>query len=72
MNHPNRGTQSPSSNPSADAIRAARAAAGLTQAQASELVYTTPRNWQHWEAGDRRMHPAIWELWQIKAVKLLF
>ncbi|HAZ61178.1 MAG TPA: transcriptional regulator [Gammaproteobacteria bacterium] len=26
----------------------------------------TRRVWQQWEAGDRRMHPAMWELFQIK------
>lgn len=24
------------------------------------------RGWQDWEAGKRRMHPALWELWRIK------
>lgn len=54
-------------HPSAEAIRAARHAAGLTQARAAALVYAQWRTWQDWEAGVRRMHPGLWELWQIKA-----
>ena len=52
--------------PNTDEILAARKAAGLTQTQAGELVHTTCRTWQQWEAGDRKMHPAFWELFRIK------
>lgn len=66
-NHPNRGRASgPAANPAPDAIRKAREAAGLTQRQAGALVYSE-RVWEAWESGRSRMHPAIWELWQIKA-----
>lgn len=65
-NHPNRGPKGPSSNPAPADIRAAREAAGLTQTEAGALVHTTCRTWQQWEAGDRRMHPAFWELFRIK------
>jgi putative transcriptional regulator len=47
--------------PSADAIRAAREGAGLTQPQACELVGVSLRAWQHWESGDRMMRPFYWE-----------
>lgn len=40
--------------------------AGLTQTQAGELVYSALRTWQQWEAGDRRMHPGLWELFTLK------
>ena len=30
------------------------------------LADCTLRGWQQWEAGDRRMHPAFWELFRIK------
>ena len=53
-------------NPTPDAIRAARAIAGLSQTQAAALIYCTLRAWQEWEAGNRRMHPAFWELFRIK------
>lgn len=65
-NHPNRGPQGPSSNPTKSEIRAAREAAGLTQTQAADMVRSTCRAWQQWEAGDRRMHPAFWELFNLK------
>jgi DNA-binding transcriptional regulator YiaG len=66
-NHPNRGPKGPSSNPSPDAIRAAREAAGLSQSSAAELIHSTLRTWQDWEAGKARMHPGLWELFRIKS-----
>jgi len=65
-NHPNRGPKGPSSNPAPAEIRAAREAAGLSQTAAGLVVHTTCRVWQQWEAGNRRMHPAFWELFRIK------
>lgn len=65
-NHPNRGARSASSNPPPEQILAARTAAGLTQTQAAELVHATCRRWQEWEAGDYRMHPGLFELFQLK------
>ena len=53
--------------PAPEAIRDWRRAAGLSARQAGALVCTTGRVWQQWEAGDRRMHPAFWELARIKA-----
>lgn len=53
-------------NPAPEAIKAAREAAGLTQTAAAALVYSTCRAWQKWEAGDARMHPAIFELFTLK------
>lgn len=68
-NHPNRskGPKGPAANPTPEAIRTAREAAGLSQTAAGALVHTTVRTWQQWEAGDRRMHPAFWELFRIKS-----
>lgn len=71
-NHPNRGSKGPSSNPLPEEVRAARDAAGLTQAQAAALVHATLRNWQQWEdttggTNARRMHPGLWELFRIKS-----
>jgi DNA-binding transcriptional regulator YiaG len=51
-------------------IRAVRQAAGLTQTAAGALLHTTCRTWQKWEAGDRQMHPAMWELFCIKCQQL--
>lgn len=64
--HPNRGPKGPFSNPTPAEIRAARESAGLTQTQAAELVRGTMRAWQEWEAGNRRMHPGLWELFLRK------
>lgn len=69
-NHPNRGPKGPSANPEPAEIRAAREAAGLTQTEAGASVHTTCRVWQQWEAGDRRMHPAFWELFRLKAARV--
>ena len=48
-------------------IVAAREAAGLTQYAAADLVHGALRTWQQWEAGDRRMHPCLWELFRLKS-----
>jgi len=69
-NHPNRSAGHPARNPSPAEVRAARDAAGLTQAQAAALVHATARNWQQWEqeegSNTRRMHPGLWELFRLK------
>lgn len=64
--HPNRSTGSASKNPTPAQVRVAREGAGLTQTQAAELIHGTLRAWQEWEAGNRRMHPGLWELFRIK------
>ena len=68
--HPNRRAGPPARNPSPTEVRAAREAAGLTQAQAAALVHASPRNWQQWEQTEgsnaRRMHPGLWELFIVK------
>lgn len=38
-----------------------------TQDHCAGLVHTSRRAWQQWERGDRRMHPAFWELFRIKS-----
>jgi len=53
-------------NPAPAEIKAARLAAGLTQTAAAALLHTTCRVWQQWEAADRKMHPAFFELFQRK------
>ena len=42
---------------------------GITAAQdwCADQVHTKRRVWQQWEAGDRGMHPAFWELFRIKS-----
>jgi DNA (cytosine-5)-methyltransferase 1 len=53
-------------NPTPAEIRAARQAAGLTQAAAATLIHAARRAWQEWEGGRRRMPPAKWELFRQK------
>jgi len=71
MNHPNRSKHSTAPTaPTPSAIRAAREAALLTQTDAAKLVYVTLSAWQRWEAGERKIHPAFWELWQLKTERM--
>ncbi|WP_081616895.1 MULTISPECIES: helix-turn-helix domain-containing protein [unclassified Thioalkalivibrio] len=49
-----------------ESIRAAREAVGHSQAQAAALVHTDGRTWRRWEAGDRSMPLAAWELYLLK------
>ena len=56
-------------HPAPEQIREFRRVNGLTQAQAGRLVHRPLRNWQQWEAGDRRMCPALWELANIKMTR---
>ena len=51
------------------ALKALRKSAGLTQVQAAELIYSTRRTLQDWEAGIAPMHPGLWELLNIKTRK---
>jgi len=62
------------SNPTPSEIRQARELAGLSQTAAAELVHSTCRSWQQWEAKvgtgtHRKMHLAFWELFLIKLKK---
>ncbi|WP_288076578.1 helix-turn-helix domain-containing protein [Pseudomonas sp.] len=59
------------SSPLPEEIRAAREASGLSQTAAAELVHSKLRTWQQWEAGDRKMHPGLWELFRLKTHKAI-
>lgn len=56
----------PGEKPTAEQIRVARIKAKLTPDKAAELIYMKRRTWQYYESGKVSMHPALWELWQIK------
>lgn len=58
---------SEATHPTGAQIKAAREALGISQTNAAFLVHSGLRTWQQWEAGDRRMHPGLWELFKIKA-----
>lgn len=66
-NHPNR-SKAPgaASTPTPAQILEARKAAGLTQTQAAAVIYGTLRAWQDWEGGQRKMNPALLELFELK------
>lgn len=66
--HPNRSKQtaSPAANPAPVDIRLTRDALGLTQTDAAKVIHSTLRGWQSYESGERRMHPAFWELFLLK------
>ena len=75
VNHPNRSGTGASRTPKPREVIALRLDAGLSQTAAAELVHTSCRAWQQWEAeegsaGFRRMHPAFWELFQRKVKEL--
>lgn len=59
-------TPSIPANPAPEKIREARESSGLSQTAAAELVHSGLRTWQQWEAGDRKMHPGLWELFCLK------
>lgn len=54
-------------SPTADQVRAARAAAGLSAAAAARLIYMDGRTWRYYEAGTREMHPAVWHTFRARA-----
>lgn len=64
-NHPNRGPKGPVF-PAPDEIFGCRFNARLTKTECADLVHVALRTWQQWEAGDRRMPLAAWELFCIK------
>ena len=68
-NHPNRSrvNPSPSRTPRPEEIRAWRERAGLTTLEAARLCHATATAFALYEAGVRRMHPALWELCQLKS-----
>lgn len=57
----------PGEKPSPEQIAKARERAKMTQAEAAALIYKKWRAWDRYEKGLRKMDPAYWELWQIKA-----
>lgn len=65
MNHPNR-QKATRANPTPEQVKAARAAARLTQSQAAAMVHTGISSWQEYEGNRKRMHPAMFQLFLIK------
>jgi DNA-binding transcriptional regulator YiaG len=57
--------------PTAAQVKELRGALNLDHTEFAKLVYCARQSAYQWEAGLRRMHPAVWELLRIKAQKLL-
>ena len=53
-------------SPSPNEVREARQTAGLSQTAAASLIHCSRSSWAEWEGGISKMHPAFWELFQIK------
>lgn len=73
VNHPNRSKRAVGSKygavktpPLPDQIKVMRLQYELTQEQAASLIYGTGRTWQDWECGKRKMHPGLFELFELK------
>lgn len=66
-NHPNRTKPVPEGTPTPEEIKAARAAAGLTQREAAALIWYEEIAWKQWEGGTRRMHPCAWWAFNARA-----
>ncbi len=57
----------PGEQPTPEQVAKARERMKMTQAEAAALIYKQWRAWDRYEKGLRKMDPAYWELWQIKA-----
>lgn len=66
INHPNRSRNRGAFGitPTPQEVLAARGA--LSQDQAAALIYTSGRRWRSYESGESRMHPAAYELFNLK------
>ena len=53
-------------SPTLEEIKQSRTDAGLTQTEAAETIYCSIGAWKKWESGERKMHPAFWELFLLK------
>lgn len=55
---------------SPEKIKEVRLGSGLTQTQAAEMIHRKLRTWQEYEAGDREIDLAVWELFLIKSNRI--
>lgn len=51
----------------ADEVKSARKAAGLTQAEAAKLIHSDQSSWSLWESGKRKIHKSNYELFCLKS-----
>lgn len=52
--------------PTPEQIKEARKRSGLTQTEAADVIYKQLLAWQRYEAGDRGMDAALFELFLLK------
>lgn len=52
--------------PTPEEIKESRKIAKLSQTHAAQLIHSTLRTWQDWEAGKAKMHAGLWELFLLK------
>ena len=71
INHVNRGRNRGAAGITPTAAEVLAARGPLTQEKAAALIYTSGRRWRSYESGESRMHPAAYELFNIKKGKLL-
>jgi len=50
-----------SRHPTQQQIRELREKHGITQQYAADIAESSLRTWAAWEAGESKMHPAIWK-----------
>lgn len=53
-------------SPTGEMLKNLRTKSKLTQTNAAKLIHCSYRSWQQWEKGERKMHPAFWELFKLK------
>lgn len=57
------------SKPTPEQVKEARKRSNLTQTQAAEVIYKNVLAWQRYEAGDRGMDAALFELFLLKTAQ---
>jgi hypothetical protein len=70
LNHANRNRNNAAAVPTPSQVAAARIAAGLSYAECGRLVHERGIRWAAFEQGDAHMHPAAWELFNLKLAQL--
>ena len=69
LDQPAKRPTQPSPNPLE--IKTIRKTLGLTQAQAASIISVALITWQNYEQGNRKIHPAFWELFTLKTAQNL-
>jgi DNA-binding transcriptional regulator YiaG len=57
-------------SPKPEELKAVRMMTGLSPTHCGAVVYVTAAAWRHWESGQRKMSPGMWELFNMKSFSL--